>query len=392
MNAVVRFWLIAVLAAGILIYLLAPVLTPFVVAALLAYLGDPLVDRLERLRIGRWRLGRTGGVIVVFFSLLLLLAVALLLLVPLLEKQISRLISQVPGYVEWLQEVAVPWLSDRLGITVPSLDSAQLTEMFKENWQGAGGIAAGIWSGVSKSGMALIGWLINLFLIPVVAFYLMRDWDRLIDRIRALIPRPAEPTVSRLARESDQVLGGFLRGQLLVMLALATIYSVGLTLAGVELALLIGVIAGLISFVPYLGTIVGVGMGAAASLFQVGELWHLVAVLAVFSVGQIAESVVLQPLLIGDRIGLHPVAVIFAVLAGGQLFGFLGILLALPVAAVLMVLLRYLHQRYENSVVYAGQESGENQVLMPGSVGVDARADDHQGGGSGQPSRADETQ
>lgn len=364
MSAAARFWLITILISGGLIYLLAPVLTPFVVAALLAYLGDPVVDRLERMRLGRWRLGRTGGVIVVFFGLVVVLAAALLVLVPLLEKQIVRLIENVPVWLAWLQETAMPWLSARFGIEVPNLDGDGVTEMVKEHWQSAGGAAASVLSGLTRSGMAVVNALISLLLIPVVAFYLLRDWDRLLERIRALIPRDVEPTVLRLARESDQVLGAFLRGQLLVMLSLATIYAIGLSLTGLDLALLIGVIAGLISFVPFLGAIVGVGMAVIASLFQFGEWWHLIAVLAVFGVGQAIESAVLQPMLIGDRIGLHPVAVIFAVLAGGQLFGFLGVLLALPVAAVLMVLLRYAHERYRASQVYAGESDQTSPVVI----------------------------
>ena len=265
--------------------------------------------------------------------------------------------------VAWVQETAVPWLTDRLGISLPDLDRESLTGVLSENWASAGGIATSVLAGVSRSGMALVGWLINLVLIPVVTFYLLRDWEELLARVRAMLPRPVEPTVLKLARESDHVLGAFLRGQLLVMLALATIYSVGLWMAGVDLALLIGVVAGLISFVPYLGTIVGVGAGVIATLVQHGDMAHLVAVLVVFGIGQAAEGMLLQPILLGDRIGLHPVAVIFAVLAGGQLFGFLGVLLALPVAAVLMVVLRHLYQRYQESEVYVGDNPPPAVVL-----------------------------
>ncbi len=364
-----RFWLIVVLVGAVLVYLLAPVLTPFVISALLAYLADPLVDRLEHARIGRWRLGRTGGVVVVFLLLTLVIAALILLLIPMLNKQISRLIAELPAIIAWFQGTALPWVTERLGLDMPSLDGTELTAMLREHWQSAGGIAAGVLAGVSKSGMAVIGWLINLLLIPVVTFYLLRDWDVLVARVRAMLPRPVEPTVSKLANESDQVLGAFLRGQMLVMLALATIYSVGLWLVGVNLALLIGVVAGLISFVPYLGAIVGVGAAIIATLVQHGDLWHLVAVLIVFGIGQAAEGMVLQPLLLGDRIGLHPVAVIFAVMAGGQLFGFLGVLLALPVAAVLMVVLRHLYRRYQESQVYVGDGAvATPTVVLPEGV------------------------
>lgn len=382
-----RFWLIAALVAGGLIYLLAPVLTPFVTSALLAYLGSPLVRRLETMPvgIGRWRLGRTGAVALVFCFMIVILVLVLLLLVPMLERQVVRLINNVPAIIAWFQDTAIPWLSDRLRLNMPDLDREGLTGMLSENWTSAGGLATSVLAGVSKSGMALIGWLINLVLIPVVTFYLLRDWEVLLARVRAMLPRPIEPTVVKLSRESDHVLGAFLRGQLLVMLALATLYSVGLWLVGVDLALLIGVVAGLISFVPYLGTIVGVGAGVIATLVQHGDLWHLVAVLVVFGIGQAVEGMFLQPVLLGDRIGLHPVAVIFAVLAGGQLFGFLGVLLALPVAAVLMVVLRHLYQRYQESQVYVGDPPGPAVVLPdePGPAPAVARPDTPAATGTG---------
>jgi predicted PurR-regulated permease PerM len=200
--------------------------------------------------------------------------------------------------------------------------------------------------------MAVVGWALNLVMIPVVAFYLLRDWDDLVERVHALIPRAVEPVVSRLARESDDVLGAFLRGQLSVMLVLGAFYGVGLWLVGVSVGPLIGMIAGLISFVPYLGAITGVVMGVIAALVQYQDWTHVLLVLGVFAVGQTLEGYVLVPKLVGDKIGLHPVAVIFAVLAGGELFGFLGVLLALPVASVVMVVLRYLHARYTQSELY----------------------------------------
>lgn len=368
MSAVTWFWLVMALVAGLLLWLLGPVLTPFLAGALLAYLGDPLVDRLERLGRGRWRLGRAGAVALLFVLLTIALALALLLLVPMLERQVVRLLESLPGWLAWLQETALPWLGARLGIELDGSDLPDLAALAKENWQGAGGVAAGMASGLTRSGMAVISFLINLVLIPVVAFYLMRDWDLVVARVHALLPRSSAPTVVRLARESDQVLGAFFRGQLLVMLSLAVIYSVGLAVLGVDLALLIGIVAGLVSFVPYLGTFVGVAMAVAASVFQFGELWHLVAVLAVFGAGQLLEGMVLQPWLIGDRIGLHPVAVIFAVMAGGQLFGFTGVLLALPVAAVLMVLLRYALERYRASAAYR-QEDAPRVILGPAAGG-----------------------
>ena len=363
---------------GAVLWLLGPVLTPFVVAALLAYLGDPMVDRLERLR-----LSRTASVVIVFTLMTLALVGVVLLLIPMLERQISTLVEQFPRYREWFTGIALPWVSERTGFDLDGLDVGSLFEMLRQHWQQAGGVAATVLGGLSKSGMLIITWVVNLALIPVVTFYLLRDWDVMVGKVRDLLPRPIEPTVSRLAAESDSVLGGFLRGQLSVMLALGTIYAIGLWMVGIDLALLIGMIAGLVSFIPYLGAIVGVGIGLIAALVQYGDWTHVILVGVVFGVGQVLESVALTPLLVGDRIGMHPVAVIFAVMAGGQLFGFIGVLVALPVAAVAMVLLRYLYERYTASRLYGGEPGLKTPVppadtaeLASSLAGQDAAGDE----------------
>jgi predicted PurR-regulated permease PerM len=348
-----RWMVFAGLAAGgYLLYLLAPVFTPFLIGALFAYLGDPVADRLEK-----WKLSRTLAVVVVFVGWILVVAAVLLVLVPMIEHQLAYFIGRLPDYAAWIQDVLVPWLQRHLGAEGLSVDLGSLQAALTSHWQQAGGVAARVVASVSSSGFALVGWLANLVLIPVVTFYLLRDWDVLVARIHALMPRRYEPTVARFARESDEVLGAFLRGQFLVMLALGLIYSLGLWLVGLKLGLLIGMIAGLVSFVPYLGFIVGLLAAGIAMLVQTHDPLQLLWVLAVFGVGQVMESVVLTPLLVGDRIGLHPVAVIFAVLAGGQLFGFFGVLLALPVAAVVAVAVRHAHERYLDSPLY-DSESG----------------------------------
>lgn len=339
-------FLTALIVSGLLLYVLSPILTPFVAAALLAYLGDPLVDRLEARK-----LSRTVSVVVVFSIMFTVLTLAVLLLAPIVQAQILGLIKKLPQYLEWVNLHVMPWVRESLGVqTQPDLN--RIKTLLAANWQEAGSFAGNLLGYVTRSGAMLAGWLANLLLIPVVTFYMLRDWDVFVAYVRDMLPRNLEPTVSKLASESDEMLGAFLRGQLLVMMALSAVYSLGLWLIGLEFALLIGLLAGFVSFVPYLGFIVGVVVAGIAMFFQTHELLPVLLVYAVFGVGQMFEGMLLTPLLVGDRIGLHPVAVIFAVLAGGQLFGFFGVLLALPAAAVLAVLLRHMHRRYKGSQLY----------------------------------------
>ena len=334
-----------------LLWLLSPILTPFAVAALLGWLGDPLVDRLEL--SGR---SRNTAVILVFTLMALLLALVLVILVPLIEGQISTLIESMPRYRLWFTSVAIPWVEGRTGLQLATwLDLDHLIGLVRSNWERAGGVAATLMSYVSRSGFALIGMVTNIVLIPIITFFFLRDWDLIVERIASMVPRDHIDTVSRLAKASSDVLGGFLRGQFLVMVILGVMYGIGLWAVGLDLGILIGIIAGLLTFVPYLGPASGLVLGVLAALMQYGDWKHIAGVLAVFGVGQVIESYWLTPKLVGDRIGLHPVAVIFAVLAGGQLFGFLGMLLALPMAAVVNVLLRYAHERYTQSHLYAGE-------------------------------------
>ncbi len=345
-----RTWLVLALLAGGggLIYLLAPVLTPFIAAALLAYLGDPVADWLEDRR-----LSRTLAVVLVFSGIFIGLTLVALVLIPLLEGQIRGLLERLPGYLSAVQQTLLPKLADLLGMEPAQLlDVEALRQTLSQHWRQAGGLLAGVLGTVSRSGLAVLGWLVNLVLIPVVTFYLLRDWDRLMEHLRALMPRRMEATLVDLAKQADEVLGAFLRGQFLVMLALGVVYSTGLWLLGLELSLLLGMLAGMVSFVPYLGFIVGIIAAGVAAYMQFHDWLPLLWVAAVFGVGQALESIWLTPRLVGDRIGLHPVAVIFSVMAGGQLFGFLGVLLALPVASVVMVLVRHLHRRYLNSSLY----------------------------------------
>lgn len=350
-----------VLLIGWIFYLLSPILMPFLVAAFLGYLGDPLVDKLEARKLSR---SLSVTIVFIFFSVLLLLMI--ILLVPLLESQTVALINKLPGFIEYIQTHIVPRFLSITGLAQQNADNGiDLTILKKaigENWRSIGGIAGYLVNSISSSGLLIAAWLSNLVLIPVIAFYFMRDWDILVAKIAHLIPRHIEPLVTRLARESDEVLAAFMRGQLLVMACLASIYSVGLWLAGLELALLVGLLAGLVSFVPYLGFIVGVLAAIIAAVMQLQDLSLLIPIAIVFGVGQLIESMILTPLLVGDRIGLHPVAVIFAILVGGQLFGFVGVLIALPVSAVVMVLLRYVYQTYVSSGLYATRCEAKEEI------------------------------
>ncbi|MCW9013329.1 MAG: AI-2E family transporter [Gammaproteobacteria bacterium] len=348
MNDSQKWMLIAGISGfGILLYLLTPILTPFFAAALLAYLGDPLVDWLETKK-----LSRTFSVIIVFVALFSLLTLLVLLLFPMLQYQLTYLIKNIPTYIDVLQNQLLPGLATTLGMDPAMLDLQVVKDSLTPYFEQAGGMVMNIFKSITQSGVTLIAWLANLVLIPVVTFYLLRDWDILVSRIDELLPRAYEPLIAKLATESDDVLAAFLRGQFMVMIALGTIYSLGLWFIDLKLALLIGMLAGLVSFVPYLGFIVGIVAASIAMLLQTHELLNLLPVFIVFGIGQALEGMILTPLLVGDRIGLHPVAVIFAVLAGGQLFGFVGILLALPVAAVLAVLLRHAHQQYKASAIF----------------------------------------
>ena len=348
--------LVLALVIAVVIWLLAPVLTPFVAAAMFAYLFDPLATWLQRRG-----LSRTLAVTIVFVALSLLLVVVLLLLIPYLQRQISAFFNHLPAWLAWFRDVALPWLNAKFNTDMELPDTQQLAAIVQEHWQAAGGAAATVVGQVSRSGLAVLGWITRVVVVPVAFFYLLRDWHLMIARIHELLPRSIEPTVVRLARESDATLSGFVRGQLSVMIVLGTLYAIALWAVGLDVGPLIGIIAGLISFVPYLGSVTGVLMGVIAALVQYHDGLHVILVLAVFVTGNLLEGYVLVPRLVGEKIGLHPLAVIFAVLAGGELFGFLGVLLALPIASVVMVLLRYAHERYRDSGLY---RSGREAVIV----------------------------
>ncbi|MGH8280893.1 MAG: AI-2E family transporter [Gammaproteobacteria bacterium] len=349
MTVTQKIWpVIIVVIVAVLIHYLRPILTPFLASFILAYLGNPLVDRLER-----WKLPRTVAVLAVFVLTLIILALILALVIPMVVREIAALFTHAPEAGTWFQVYMLPWLTQHLGLQPGVLAPEKLMELLSSNFASAGKLAGKALVSVSNSGLAVFEFFINLILIPVVTFYLLRDWKKMIRGIAAVVPRSAAPTVARLARECDNVLGAFLRGQLLVMVCLAIFYSVVLSLIGLDNAIAIGVVAGILSFVPYLGIITGIALALLTALLQGGG-WLLLWVVIVFVVGQLLSDLVLTPRLVGERIGLHPALVIFAILVGGALFGFAGILLALPVAAACTVLVRYARERYVESQLYQG--------------------------------------
>jgi len=352
-------WILAALVlTGWLVWLLGPVLTPFLVSALLAYVADPMVSALER-----WRLRRDMAVSVVFIGFSLLLLIGLLLILPLLIRETTQFFNRLPVYFEQLQTRVLPLLEEQLGLSFDreTFDAKRLRDLLEENFSNIATAMQATWGYLTESGGRFMVWVTGLVLIPLVTFYMMRDWHRLIDTIRDMLPRNLEPVVVRLAGECDEALGGFLRGQVLVMFSLGLLYAVGLWMAGLNNGIAIGMIAGLVSFVPYLGAITGVLLAGITAVIQNLEFWFLFQVAMVFVVGQLVESFVLTPRLVGDRIGLHPVLVIFLVMAGGQLFGFIGVLLALPVAAAGTVLVLYFYQGYKQSRIYRESHQAEAQ-------------------------------
>jgi predicted PurR-regulated permease PerM len=285
------------------------------------------------------------------FVIALFIIALFFVVVPLVQAEVSLVMRQVPGLMDKFTASAGPWLYERLGIEL-RFDLAQLKELIAENAESAKALSLQLLGGVKSGGLILITVLINLALSPVVTFFLLRDWQQIIDRIDDLMPRRWTPLVRTMARDIDHVLSEFLHAQMLVMVSLATYYAIALWIAGLQFAVPIGILTGLLVFIPYVGFGLGFTLGMAAALLQWNGLPGFLAILTVYGIGQLLENYVLIPYLVGQRIGLHPLAVIFALMAFAQLFGFVGVLLALPVSAVLLVGLRHLRASYLESPLY----------------------------------------
>ena len=332
------------------LYLLKPVVLPFIAAFLVAYLFSPLVDKLHRIGLPRWL-----SIGIVFIGIGVIVTLAIWYVVPLVWQQLIYARDSIPAGIHWLNYTFLPWVSQTFNVEAMEIDTEQISKVVMEYIQtnySADSIQSVVLR-VAQSGLNFIQIGGVVVLIPIIAFYFLLDWDRMLDSLRRLIPRHYEKITLGIVGECHNVLGAFVKGQFLVMFLLGVVYAVGLQLIGLEVGLIIGMVAGLASIIPYLGFGVGIIAAVIATLFQFGIDWtHLALVIIVFMIGQAIEGYILQPFLLGDKIGLSPVAVVFAVLAGAQLAGFLGMLIALPVAAVIVVLLRHARESYEKSRLY----------------------------------------
>ena len=344
-------WILIAALVVLALWLLGPVLTPFAVAAVLAYALTPLVNRIDAW--GRGRMPRLLAVILVELLFILALIGLVLLIIPIMAKELPLMREQVPLLVERLNTGLTPWLAQfgiKVSLDVASIKAVALKYLNANYEEMFGSVLSSLKLGGSVA-LAVIG---NAVLIPVALFYLLMDWDKFVARLLELVPPPLRKAFDSFTDEADSVLGQYLRGQLLVMLAMAAFYAIGLALFGLDLALPIGIFTGLAMFIPYLGFGIGLILAVLAGLLQFASVKALVMVAVVYGIGQVVESLVLTPRLVGERIGLHPLAVIFALLAFGQVFGFVGVLIALPASAVLLVGIRRIKARYMASKLYKG--------------------------------------
>lgn len=366
------FWVGATFALFLLLWLLGDILLPFVLGAGIAYLLDPLADRLESFGLSRML---STIIIVAVFALLLI--AALLLLIPLLVTQLGEFTTRLPIYIQRSRDLiatyAGPWLGDFASEANRSLEQA-VADFIKRTTGSMGKVLETVWSG----GMVLVNTLALLIVTPVVASYFLLDWDKMVAKIDAWLPRDHVETIRALARDIDGVMSGFIRGQVTVLLLLGTMYALGLSFIGLNFGLLIGVLAGVISFIPYIGPIVGFLVGGTVALVQFGSNWVPIAgVIGVFAVGQVIESNILSPMIVGERVKLHPVWLIFALFVFGYLFGFVGLLLAVPAAAAIGVLVRFALKKYLESPLYYGDHGGRDETAEATKPG----GGKHAGGG-----------
>jgi predicted PurR-regulated permease PerM len=353
LQSQIRFWMIGLAVTAFLLWLLAPIMLPFVAGFALAYLLDPVADWLEQRGMPRM----VASLLILAIFLLLFIA-AILALVPVLITQIEGFVIRLPDYIAGLRDIATSWSDGWIGQLIRDR-SAEIESNIGGFATTAAEWLGGLLQSILSGGMAVVN-VLSLFVVtPVVAFYMLLDWDRMVARIDALLPRDHRATIRELAGEIDEALAGFIRGQSTVCLLLGLFYAIGLSMLGLNFGLLIGLAAGLISFVPYIGSITGLIVAIGVALVQFWPDWTMImAVAAVFFAGQAIEGNILQPKLVGGHVGLHPVVLMFALFAFGYLFGFVGMLMAVPIAAAIGVLVRFGRDRYLNSPIYEGTGQG----------------------------------
>ena len=335
------------------LYRIRSVLTPILIALFLAYALDPLIDWMESRRIPR-----TLAILVFLFSVFVVAVGFMLYLVPALQHELVRLSGSLPGMVEQVRESLLPWLSENLGVELPDSLAAGVESMASELAKLAPAVARPVGDllrRVFSSSMNLVMALVDVALLPVFAFYFLRDFDRIKERVWPLVPERHRDPMARRLQRFDEVLSGFIRGQLMVCLILGVLYALGLVLVGVRLGLAIGLLAGLLNIVPYVGFFIGIILALLMALLDFSSWWSLIGVGAVFAVVQTLEGLVITPRIVGDKTGLSPVAVIIALLVGGELAGVFGMLAAVPVAAVLKLVVEEGLERYKSSDFYLGE-------------------------------------
>jgi predicted PurR-regulated permease PerM len=341
-------WIAAGLAILALLYALSPILTPFLLAGILAYICNPVTDR-----VAGWGVPRVLAVVLVMLALAALGAGLVLIILPLLYEEAAVLAARAPEAMALANEKLAPWLRQNFGLKL-RFDSASLQKLAAGNWDTVQIVLERIYSSLKIGGVALVGLAVNLMLAPVVMFYLLLDWHGMTARMAGVIPRPWHGKLISVARDIDAVLSQYLRGQILVMAILAAYYCLALWLADIPSSLSIGVFTGLLILIPYLGFATGMILALLVATLQFAGWGPIIAVLVVYGIGQLLESFILTPFLVGERIGLHPLAVIFALMAFGQIFGFFGVLAALPASAALLVGLREVRALYLASRFYRG--------------------------------------
>lgn len=356
------FWTSTFLAFVVLIWILSDTLLPFVAGLALAYFLDPVADRLEKIGLPRW-----AATSVILLAFVVAFVIFLVLLVPILISQFAGFVEKLPGYVTALQDLLAHanegWLGQAIGERMPEIQR-QLGALVGQGASFVGRFAGSLWSG----GQAVLSILGVLVITPVVAFYLLLDWDHMIERIDSWLPRDHLDQIRQIARDIDSAIAGFVRGQAIVCLLIGLFYAIGLSFTGLSFGFLIGLGAGLISFIPFVGSILGFVVAMGVAIVQFWPDWMmLVAVAAVFAVGQFLEGNILSPRLVGSSVGLHPVWLMFALIAFGALFGFVGLLVAVPVAAAIGVLVRFSLRRYLASTLYTGVPQPRGDLDSPGT-------------------------